>query len=90
VVTAPKENKEEDLEETVILSKMKTGAAFAAPPVLPPQKIEDEPCETVILPGKTAGQPPLSPASAPIVQDSGGDDEDDLLSETIILRPAKK
>jgi hypothetical protein len=89
-VLITKGNLEEELEKTVILSDVKAAPASVEPPVPTQEIVEDEPCETVILSGKTATIPPLSPPPAPIAQDRGADDGDELLSETIILRPPQK
>ena len=85
-----KDKLEEELEKTVVISKVKTGAALVGTPIPTQEKIEDEPCETIILSGKTTGKPFVPPASAPKVENPGAVDEDDILSETIILRPPKK
>lgn len=85
-----KENVEEELEKTVLISNVKPEPTSAELPIPTEEKIEDEPCETVIISGKTAGKPPLSPSPAPVTQDRAAENADDLLSETIILRPTQK
>ncbi|MBI5590660.1 MAG: hypothetical protein HY881_09275 [Deltaproteobacteria bacterium] len=89
-VTVTKDKLEEDLEKTVVISKIKTGAAPVGTHDPPREKIGDEPCETIILSGKTAGKPFVPPAFEPKVKHPGTGDEDDILSETIILRPPQK
>jgi hypothetical protein len=93
-VLITKNKVEEELEKTVIISNVMTAPDSVEPPVPTQEKVEDEPCETVILSGKTAARsplpPPPPPAPAPAPQDSGADDGNDLLSETIILRPSQK
>jgi hypothetical protein len=89
-VLITKDKVSEELEKTIIISNVKTAPASVEPPIPTPEKLEDAPCETVILSGKTAVKPPLSPPPAPVPPDSGADDGNDLLSETIILRPSQK
>lgn len=89
-VMVTKDKLEEELEKTVVISKVKTGAALVGIPIPTQEKIEDEPCDTIILSGKTTGKSFVSPMSAPKVGNPGAIDEDDILSETVILRPPKK
>jgi hypothetical protein len=84
------DKKAEDLDKTVVISKLKTGAALVGAPIPTPEKIADDPCETIILSGKTTGNPFVPPAPAPKVEPPEAVDQDDTLSETIILRPPKK
>jgi len=83
-------DKLEGLEKMVVISKVKTGTTLVGTPIPTQEKIEDEPCETIILSGKTTGKPCVPPASAPKVENPGAVDEDDILSETVILRPPQK
>ena len=89
-VVVTKDKLEEELEKTVVISKVKTGAALVGTSIPTQEKIEDEPCETIILSGKTTGKPFVPSASAPKVENPGAVEEDDILSETVILRPPKK
>jgi hypothetical protein len=90
-VLITKDNVEEELEKTVIISNVKTAPASVKPSVPIQETGEDVPCETVILSGKAPDKPPLSaPPAAPIAQERGANDGDDLLSETIILRSPQK
>jgi hypothetical protein len=89
-VVIKKDKLEEELEKTVVISKVKTGAALVGTFNPTQEKIEDEPCETILLSGKTTGKPFVPPASAAKVKNPGAVEEDDILSETVILRPLKK
>jgi hypothetical protein len=89
-VIIAKDKTAEDLEKTVVISKGNTGAALVGTPIPAPEKIENEPCETIILSGKTTGRPFAPPAPAPKVEAPGAVDDDNNLSETIILHAPKK
>jgi hypothetical protein len=90
-VIVTKDNIPEAIEKTVVLPRVKTGAPIVGPPIPTREKNGDEPCETVILSGKTTGKSFVPPVLAPKVEPSGTvHDEDVILSETIILRPPKK
>ena len=89
-VMVTKDEFEGELEKTVVLSNVKTEAAFVETPVPTQEKTGDEPCETIILSGKTTSKPFDPKVSAPEVENTRAVDEDDILSETIILRLPKK
>lgn len=78
----------EALEETIVLSRDKGASPVAEAVSVKEEKMDEDLEKTVILPGKTIPQQP--PASTPIAPQGGTDEDDDLLSETIILRLPKK